>query len=288
MRHFRILRLLTVIAFVAMLGFYAAYSIYYARTYDSTPPVIRFDEDTLRVSVTDGDAALLTDVTAEDKQDGDVSTSLVIASKARFSAENTRKITYAAFDHQGNIATAERTVIYTDYASPEFTLSQPLRYCTGTTSYDYMDNLSVVDCLDGDIAYKIKYSYDEDNYVYYNGIGEMRMTFSVSNSAGDTSSLDIMLEILTVDEYAKPCPALSEYVVYTDPGETLDLSGYIIGYMQDGVTHTFADSSYSAGQVSISGDVDYSTSGTYRVIYTLNRSYGSEQLGSVSLYVVVR
>ena len=89
-------------------------------------PEIVFSDDVLAVSTGADDAALLAGVTATDAEDGDVTDSLVIQGRSGLSADGTVQVTYAAFDSDRHVTKATRTVRYTDYHSPRFTLSQPL------------------------------------------------------------------------------------------------------------------------------------------------------------------
>ena len=89
-------------------------------------PVIAFASDVLEVPTTATEEDLLQGVTATDAEDGDVTDSILIEGVTRFVSDNTVKVTYAAFDSQSHVTKATRSVRYTDYTSPRFTLSGPL------------------------------------------------------------------------------------------------------------------------------------------------------------------
>lgn len=122
---------------------------------DSTAPVITVDDSVmLEVSVLDR-AALLTGVTAADDRDGDVTASIVVESARDITDDGCVTVTYAAFDSSGNVAKTTRTVRYTDYRSPRFTLSNSLVFTYGT-NFDVLKVVGAEDVLDGDIGYRVR------------------------------------------------------------------------------------------------------------------------------------
>ena len=82
---------------------------------DSTPPVISFDSDVLEISVRTKQEELLSGVTAWDDSDGDLSSEVAVKSISKLIGKDTAKITYIVFDKADNMATATRTLRYTDY-----------------------------------------------------------------------------------------------------------------------------------------------------------------------------
>ena len=91
---------------------------------DNTPPVISFDSDVLEISVHTKDEKLLSGVTALDNKDGDLSAQVAVKSISKLVGKDTAKITYIVFDSADNMATATRTLRYTDYKKAEFRLEQ--------------------------------------------------------------------------------------------------------------------------------------------------------------------
>lgn len=288
----RLARWLTVLFFVVTAVCFTWYTLKDNKQTDVVPPVISCDSDTLEASVNADDAELLAGVTAIDDKDGNVSDSLVVVSKSKFMEKGKLRIHYAAFDSHGNAATYSRILIYTDYVSPHFSISEPLRFSVNTWNYTLLDKVSVEDYLDGDISGLIKYKFGGDG-PYYGVEGKMSVTFQVTNSAGDTVQLPVSVEVLSEQDYAMPYPELTEYLVYTKVNQRLDPKDYLIGVLEGNREYPFGDaygSPYSSENVAIVDQVDYATPGVYEIIYTLKSQDGSGSMvkqGSVTLYVVV-
>lgn len=298
----RVVRGLLAGVFAVCLVLFTVFHISQQRRIDKDPPNITCSEETLSVSVSDEESALLTGVTAYDEKDGDVSDSLVVVSKSRFSGDGTREVKLAAFDAAGNVATATRTVAYTDYTPPRFTLSGPLRFNASDYAVEVSDLISASDSLEGDISGLIKYSVGDSTFTYGEA-GDVEIAFQVTTSAGSSAQVTLPAAVLTAEDYAKPYPELSTYLVYTTVGQQVDLSAYPIGACAGGNHYLFADYDedesyvgvtedyYSTDNVTYSGEVDYNTPGVYTVTYTLRARESvyddSVEQGSVRLYVVV-
>ncbi|MBR4549602.1 MAG: hypothetical protein IKO83_06760 [Oscillospiraceae bacterium] len=260
-------------------------------TSDYVPPVIHAEYDAIQSSVAVTDQELLTGMTASDNLDGDVSDSLVVVSKSKFIFRGMRRIKYAAFDKNNNVGVYERMLTYTDYVSPHFSLSQPLRFVDGNSDVDYLKNVSAYDCLDGDISKQIMITYGENRRIS-DTTKSQTINLQVTNSAGDTATLQ--LEALRQDytSYNQYAPSLSEYLVYTGIGQPLTLSSYVNGVWTGNTVRTFADTGYDPNtDVSIdSSSVNYNAPGVYPVPFQLSRLKNDgvrEYLGTNTLFVVV-
>ena len=122
---------------------------------DKTIPEIVCSDTPLRLSVQDGEAGLLQDVTARDGNDGDLTGSLIVQRVERTGANGEMTVTYAVADSDGHVTTKTRTVIYTDYVSPRFSLTKALRYAPGE-AMQVRDRLRATDTLDGDLSDSVK------------------------------------------------------------------------------------------------------------------------------------
>lgn len=296
----KILRFLIVLfSVVTGIGF-TIYNVKNLALRDTTAPVITCDSDTLEVDIEAGEEELLTGMKAEDNKDGNVTDSLVVVSRSKFFEKGKLRVNYAAFDKKSNVGTYTREVIYKNYSSPRFMLSQPLRVREDDEKWDILDVVKVQDCLDGDISRLIKVKYGE--YTAGEGnAGIEDVSLQVTNSAGDTVQVAMQLEFLEKDQYNLPYPKLSEYLVYTKVNQQLDLSQYITGVFSGGYEYLFAEQGGADGNIAnapmyvreniaVSPEVDYSTPGTYPVRYTLQETneLGQVQtLGSTVMYIVV-
>ena len=223
---------------------------------------------------TDDDAALYQGLTAEDNRDGDLTDSIRVSSMSNFTEPGKREITYAVFDSSNNSATLTRTLEYTDYTSPQIKLSAPLRYTLDEMSdVSLTENMSVEDCLDGDITSQIRASYNDA--VYVQQAGDYPITVQVSNSAGDTCTVNLTVTVTDPsdeNESQKYYPLLSQYIVYAKVGGSVDYDSLITGFEHNGTEYLFEDEDDDfmpgkRGDVDISGDVNFDKAGSYTVDY---------------------
>ena len=288
----RRLRIAVAGLFVLSLIAFIAFNIGDRITADHTPPTITSETDTLSVTLkpekdsdkessdeesgedTDDDAALYQGLTAEDNRDGDLTDSIRVSSMSNFTEPGKREITYAVFDSSNNSATLTRTLEYTDCTSPQIKLSAPLRYTLDEMSdVSLTENMSVEDCLDGDITSQIRASYNDA--VYVQQAGDYPITVQVSNSAGDTCTVNLTVTVTDPsdeNESQKYYPLLSQYIVYAKVGGSVDYDSLITGFEQNGAEYLFEEEDDDfmpgkRGDVDISGDVNFDKAGSYTVDY---------------------
>lgn len=294
----RKIRILSIIIFMAALISFGAYQKKERDEVDRKGPEIIMDKRKIKVSCSAGKDELLKGVAAVDDRDGDVSDTLIVEAMGNFIKKGRRKISIAAFDSSNNVTKMTRTVVYKGYHSPRFDLEEPLRFPLQTK--DIMGTLSVMDMLDGDLTGNIKISSDYNVKVDKAGI--YPMVFSVSNSAGDVVNLPVNIEIFDPSvEAGNPQFELSQYIVYTKPGNALNpwdyvrkitLSGIDFERGEDGALY---DPNPKQGQkrvsitqeeVVIEQNIDYNTPGTYEIVYRFTNP-GEEKEGHIRLIVVV-
>lgn len=286
------LQVLVLIFFIVVAAIFSFTRVKEYITSDFTPPVISAEYDSLSVSVDASEADLLAGITAYDNLDGDVTDTLVVVSKSKFISPGTLRVNYAAFDRNNNVATYSRSVSFTDYHPPRFRMSQPLRFVNGNSNYDYLRNISVDDCLDGNISQQIKVTFGDTESVS-NTATRQKVNLQVTNSAGDSSVLELWASFEDFNDYAQLAPALSDYIIYTQPGSHPNYRSLLTGVLTAGNVRSFADSGFSAeDDVRISdGGVNYNTPGVYTVSFQLSRGImdGTERspLGTTTLVVVV-
>lgn len=289
------LQIASVIICILSVLAYWGYNYYDNKTTDPYGPVIEMDSYEISVSIDDGEEALLQGITAADVKDGDVTDSVMIESVSRF-INDTKEVTYVAFDSDKNVGKATRTVIYTDYTSPKFSSETGFRLATGATSV--LDGLTAEDCIDGDITSQIKVS--PGFYIDTEDVGLYEFQYQVANKSGDVEYLPVTVEIYDPAEIGLvPQIYLSEYVVYTSVGKKVDAKKYLDHVMIGSGEYTFGSSStYSSaspaaggtltkGQISVDDSgVDYNTPGTYEITYRMK--VDDENIGTNRLIVVVR
>lgn len=267
--------LLIVAAFMAV-GLAAGYLFYQKTVASAMSPVISFDEQVLFASVNATDEDLLKGVTATDPEDGDVTDSLLVESTSSLVNGNAVRVTYVAFDSKNHMCRAERTVRYTDYESPVFSLSHPMMFKMSNT-IDILNYINAEDVFDGDISRKIIYDLTGGS-VSVNAVGEHEVELRVTNSKGDTAHLTLTVEVTQTD----PNPAniqLKQYLVYIPVGGEFSAAEYFKSYESGDETVTDASS------VRMKSDVDTQTPGTYTVTYSTG--YGNNE-SHTRLIVVVK
>lgn len=265
MKRFHIIMLILLLASAAALGGTLAYKHY---TQDQTLPEITFEQDPLSVSVADGRAALMLGVSAYDAKDGDI-TSKLILEKVEMDEHGQVNATYAVCDNDNHVASRTRTIIYTDYEKPRFSISDALSFAP-SSSVQLRDRVKANDVIDGDISDNIRINTNSLS-PYYAGL--YAVTFEVTNSLGDRAALTLDVEIREMN-YNEPEIELSTYLVYIteEQAKTFDAASYV--------------KSVSGAQKS---DVHASNTrlqpGVNRISYSCRNENGVR--GSSALYVVV-
>ena len=292
----RRVRLLLLVFFFVVFAIFMFTSIRDYITSDYQPPMLQADEETLYISDQDDtDEALLTGLTASDNLDGDVTDSIVVAMRSKFIGKATRNVSYAAFDKSNNVGTYVRKLVYTDYYSPRFVISEPLRFVSGNSTYDYLRHVSAVDCLDGNLSSQIKITFGETETTS-DYASSQDIHLQVTNSAGDTSSIKLTVTFEDYESYSKASPALSDYIIYLQPGQRPNLRSYLVGIWTAGNTRDFSKLGFDPiNDVTINDSkVDYKKPGIYTVTYQLTHdtptadgdNYRTE-FGSATMIIVV-
>lgn len=285
----RRIRLAVVGIFVLSLIAFIVFNIVNRVTTDSTPPVITSESDSVTVSVAAEESELLAGLTATDDEDGDLTGEIMISSMSNFTEPGKRTVSYIVFDASNNASTLTRNLEYTDYTAPQIKLTQPLRYgLNEMEDASLTENMSVQDCLDGDITQQIRATFNDGSYIAM--AGEYGITVQVSNSAGDTCSVPLTVTVTDpAEESGKYYPMLSDYIVYAPVGGYVDLTSLLIGLENSSTQYLFADANPSAPggieSVAIGGAIDYNTPGTYTVDYQFTSASGAT--GTTKLAVVV-
>lgn len=289
----RLLRLGGLIVFALSSVAFIFFRLYENYTTDTTGPIISFPTDTVYMEVGPDEGILLSDVTAYDDRDKDVTDSLMIESISKFISPGKRLITYAAFDSSNNITKKERYLVYTDYRPPKFSLSRPLSFNIG----DYIDVIEYMraeDCIDGDLSNNIRYEeIDED---FGKREGEFEVTFWVTNSCGDSSYLPVKVfyQYPSYDRKSRtPIISMDDYIVYLEQGDSFSPESYPNGFCLEDKDYSFLkQASYIIGGKSVSRDmikiysnVNTKIPGVYYVDYELTIYEGFT--GKTRLIVVV-
>lgn len=262
----------------------AVYVFYSSRKEDSTAPTIAVDDGILTLSVNDDENMLLTGVTAYDDADGDVTASLIVESVYGISVDGSVTVRYAAFDSAGNVASAERTVVYSDYESPKITLTTPLVFEYGS-SFDVFDCVTAYDVFDGDISRRIKATMlSEGSSVSADGVHEVQ--FRVSNSVGDSVQLVLPVEVYPEDTYNAKL-GLSEAIVYLPVGSQLDEYSYLTEFKSVYEEISLADGVPEDIELTIDSTLNTEEAGVYTVSYTAIKNVNDRTYIAYTKLIVV-
>ena len=310
------LRAAAVIVFIASLVLLGL-SAFRGRADKIPGPEIQMDADLIEVSVNDGEDVLKRGVTATDAAGNDVTDTLEVESIGPFNEAGRRVVTYVAFDPRGKVGRAKREVSYTDYASPRFRFERPL--LLPANSKNLLTGVTVEDDFDGEQYGNIWIQYD--GVIDSSIPGEYQVVLEATNSAGDTASLPVTIEIY--DEAARaglPVIRLKEYVVYLEEGAQWNPQQYLDSVLIGGTKYAVGAASgetaaagtetatggeaaeaatdtaattqaanrvIAADRITVNGNVNTAVPGNYEAVYTFEDTEHGTGTGSVRLYVVV-
>lgn len=295
-------KVFVILFFLISVGVWKGYDIYAGLQADNSQPVINMESESLTVSVKDGDSALLEGVTAEDAGDGDLTDKIFIESRRNFIEKGKFSVTFAVADSDNHVARATREIVYSDYVSPQFELTEPLEFAATRSAQEDVDiaaNLSAHDVIDGNISNRIRISGDYT--MSSHTAGDYPMEFIVMNSLGDTVSLPVTVKIYGTSYSQLPKIKLKKYLLNVQAGTEVDLDSMVESIEYRGVVYERAEDGafYSgeydrngeaimipAGRISYSGEVNFSEPGVYEIIYTYDDSE-EEITNNTRLYLVV-
>lgn len=277
--------LLSGVMVIAMLVF-AGYCVLERMNTDTTAPEIMIDTEKISVSVRDQQELLLKGVTAKDDVDGDVTSSLVVESIYGIDDSDCATVVYAAFDTSGNVAKEERIVQYKDYVEPHFTVSKALAFEAGT-NFEVLDIVGATDVIDGNINRRVKATM-LSNGSSVKEEGKHRVQFQVTNSLGDTSQIELPIEVYPTDSYDAYLE-LTDYIIYLSKRASFEPNDYLLTFTYRNEEFDLSEEIPEIFTVETDGIVNFAVPGVYPVSYTVkytvdeNHSY----IGYSKIIVVV-
>lgn len=269
---------------VVCLGVLVGYRTLDGLRTDSKAPKITISDSAVPELSVHAPGALLEGVTATDDRDGDVTASIVVEKVGGIMDDGTVTVTYAAFDAAGNVAKTQRTVRYTDYESPRFSLKKSLEFVYGS-NFDVLDVVGAEDLLDGDIGYRVKAMSLEGESINSEGIHNVQLR--VANSLGDQVELTVPVEVYYSGRYNAQLK-LTEYMVYLDKGQQFDPMDYLQEYIARGAGANLTAGVPEELTLKTEGRVNTANPGVYVVSYTVSSTAGNTLYeGHARLIVVV-
>lgn len=270
----RTIKQILILALVALLAGHVVTAIYQGSSDRTIAPKIQCADQILEVSNDAKESALLQGITAYDAQDGDLTDKIIVAGVSKLISNDTAKVTYIVFDSDDNMATFTRRIRYTNYYKPYFSIdpAMPLIY-TGSAEVSVLDRIKAHDVIDGDLTRQLRVSTlspTDDPELY-------DVTVQVTNSLGDTAWLTLPVQTLSANAQ-RPTVTLKEHLVYVEGNNDFEPRDYLgSATLPDGST-------VSPDDVVITGSVDTTKVGTYRVTYSYDNG---GTIGKAILTVVV-
>lgn len=217
----KIIKVITFVFFMVSAVFFMA-GRHFMMQSDTTPPVIMADSDYLEIEAGNDESQLLQGLTAKDDRDGDLTSEILVGMISNFTKEGSCSVQYLVFDQNNNVGMYERTVHFTSYISPRYTLTAPLVY-REKGDVILSDRLYAEDVLDGDITNKIRYIYSD---VDRSKSGTYRLTIAVKNKYGDETQETVPVNIVPNDMDTEQIQ-LSTYLIYVEKGSRIAPETYI-------------------------------------------------------------
>lgn len=222
----RNIQITVIVLFLVVSVIFTSFFLYDRTMVDKEAPMIVCDGLPVHVSVYATDKDLCVGLTATDNVDGDLTDRIIVRKVSQLYGSNSALIYYAVFDSSSNYCTFSRSIHYTDYRKPRFSLSQPLSFNI-SSKVTLEDRLTASDMIDGDISQRIRLSSTSVSILEP---GVYPITVQVMNSSGDTAVATLPVIIQSVTS-RHPVIRLSDYLVYADLNEELSeetLRSYIV------------------------------------------------------------
>ena len=256
------MKLLPPVLAILCAGMFVGYQAWDRINTDNKAPEITVGEELVQLSVSAPQSALLRGVTALDNHDGDVSDTMVVESIKALDSNGTMEVTFAAFDQSGNVSKASRTIRYTDYEPPRFTLKRAMVY-PHNSAFNLLDDIDATDPLDGDLNYRIHATSLDDDSV--SAPGNHQVEFRVTNSLGDTTRITLPV-LVYADTNTALNISLTDYLIYLPKGSSFDADSYLKNVSYSTLVYT-PEAFPEEFSIRISDEVNTNVPGVYPVDY---------------------
>ncbi len=241
---------------------------------ESSKPVISSTSDRITVSCDYTEKEILQGLTAEDRQDGDLTDEIILGNLSRFIEKGKSKATYVVFDSSNQPATYVREVVFKDYTSPQFMLGKPLVVKTNS-SVDEKNLIGATDVFDGDVTGRVRI---KSSNVNYDITGDYVINAEVSNSFGDTVEAKFPVHIVTEPE-TRVKISLKDNVAYLEKGSVFDPAAYVERVV------SYHGQPIDKASVGIESTVNTEIPGLYEVKYTAVDETGNRGVTYMVVFV---
>lgn len=231
---------------------------------NGSAPIINCSLDPLAIKCDYSREDLLEGLSAYDAEDGDITDRILPGNFAHFTEKGVSEIDYYVFDSDDNCGKYTRQVVFSDYRSPEVSLSHPLVFYMKEASDGVLMNyLYGNDCLDGDVKH-IKVNGSDINYAV---TGNYTISISLINRLGDTATYDLPVHIIK-KTYGGLDIRLNENLIYVKSGTEFDPADYVKEVELWQTEELIPREDWG---IDIQSNVDTSKTGVYEVRYTIEK-----------------
>lgn len=247
-------RWVSILLMLVLIAGYSAFLRFYQKKDTNEAPQIIIEEAHLELSVNDDASRMLEGIRAVDKEDGDLTSDIIIDSISAFDSKKNRTVRYVVFDKENKATQAVRTISYVDYQPPQISINDSL--IQSMISVPKINNMvEASSCVDGDISNNVDVGIGklQDN--------EVVLKIHTYDSTGTESNISVVLEYDRNEYPAKIC--LKEYLLYVPAGEEYDFQQNILEIQE------------YEGAAQVESDVDFNTPGVYEVYYTMSDETGT-------------
>ncbi|KIR02099.1 hypothetical protein P261_00913 [Lachnospiraceae bacterium TWA4] len=242
----------------------------------NTAPVIECSKDVLEVPCNYTDKDLMKGIKATDKEDGDLTSWIIVGQLSRFYSKGKSEVTYVVFDSNNKPSSFVRKVKLKGYTSPRVSLEEPLIFPLNAGSdKQVFEGIKITDKLDGDIT---KWMTVTDMDATYNLAGTYHLGINVVNSYGDEVTLSLPIHVVDTSKYLYNIE-LKDSIVYTKVGSEVDPLSYI-----DSVKEIMSDDEEDIDEVEFD-TISTSKAGCEEIHYYIERD--EEIVAETWLTVVV-
>ena len=149
-------------------------------------------------------------VKATDREDGDLTSKIKISGTVNTSVVGEYTLEYSVADSKGAVTTVKRVITVTNEpvinSKPVITGAETKEVIVGIP-FDVLEGIKATDSEDGDLTSTIKVTGTVD----YNKVGSYKVTYSVTDTDGATTTVSIVINVVTQEDYVQQ---FDYYAVY--------------------------------------------------------------------------
>ena len=261
MKLIKLIKIVLIVLLIVLTGYQVKT---YKRAQENTgnAPIITSSMDEIQIPCQYKKEDLLQGLSAYDVEDGYLTEKILIGGFSEFTQRGVSSLEYAVYDNDGNIATINRKVVFSDYTPPKITVSEPCVYKPASTPYEIPSlSLEGWDKLDGDISRHLLISATD---LDFSVPGKYTASVNLKNSLGDQVNMELPIHILEpgINGYTIE---LKEPMIYVDKGTAVNPEDYIAAVRNEYTSEIIPIKEYT---LTIDSGVDTSKDGIYEIQFT--------------------